>query len=346
MSQTQLDYDALYKLFDTVYGLGPASIDKLIKSHAKTIADLNDEKYYKTLKTPTKTYLKYYDELQERIPRNEIVLHGEKINGLINAAGDFYKIDIVGSFRRGEQYSGDIDVLFTLSSARNYHPTIEYVSWVTNILTTNGYLIKTLKNGPNVMNGIARMTPQSIARRLDVFFSPPDLYAFALLAKTGDINFNKSLRACVKEKNPDYSFSELGIRLKPDKLPVGDTNRFQTVDSILNFIGIGKRQPHEMVGHIPPGSCGRKEQSSSQSSSSLSRKNRRSRKRRIVPSRNGQSTQSNKARGETKQIERSVKGTGISPPKPPNLAYDSDATRLTPSPLTSNSSHDSDATYE
>ena len=318
MSKANAD---IYKRFDTVYGLGPESINTLIRSGAKTIADLNDTKFYKMLKLPTRTYLKYYDELQERIPRDEIVRHGEKINNLLNAAGTFYKIDIVGSFRRGREYSGDIDVLFTLSSVRNYNPNIEYISWVSNILSTNGYLINTLKKGSNVMNGIARLTPDGIARRLDVFFSPPELYAFALLAKTGDTQFNQSLRACIKEKNPNYSLSELGIRLKPNKTPVGDINQFQTVDSILKFIGVSKKQPHEMVGSI---SCTRSRQSSPLTASTKSRKRK---KRRVL---------SLSSDGSKRQAS----------PNPPNIAYDSDATRLTPSPLSQFSSHDSDATYE
>jgi hypothetical protein len=69
------------------------------------------------------------------------------------------------------------------------------------------------------------------------------------LAKTGDIVFNKSLRSCIKEKNPDYSFSELGIRVNGKN--IGNLNQFQSVDSILIFIGIGKRERREMVGYIP-----------------------------------------------------------------------------------------------
>lgn len=237
------------KLFDTVFGLGEVSIKKLIDKGAKTIDDLkNKPKFYNTLKQPTKDYLLYYDDLQERIPRDEVMRHKETIDRLV---GDFYRIDIVGSFRRGEQDCGDIDVLFT--TKQNYNSTIEYVSAVTTILSTNGYLIKTLKKGQKVMNGIAKLTPYSIARRVDLFFSPPELYAFALLTKTGDVVFNKSLRACIKEKNPDYSLSELGIRINGRN--IGNVNEFQSVDSILNFIGIGRREPHEMVGNIPAGSC-------------------------------------------------------------------------------------------
>ena len=309
-------------LFDTVFGLGDVSIKKLIDKGAKTIDDLkNKPKFYNTLKQPTKDYLLYYDDLQERIPRDEVMRHKETIDRLV---GDFYRIDIVGSFRRGEQDCGDIDVLFT--TKLNYNPNIEYVSAVTTLLSTNGYLIKTLKKGQKVMNGIAKLTPYSIARRVDLFFSPPELYAFALLTKTGDVVFNKSLRACIKEKNPDYSLSELGIRINGRN--IGNVNEFQSVDSILNFIGIGRREPHEMVGNIPAGSCietpslGIRTLSWSQGTPSL-----RSRTLSSRPTSLGSRKSSLGSRRVKKRKRESDDTTTISP-------------------LTQSTSYDSDATYD
>ena len=333
-----------HKLFDTVYGLGEVSINKLIDNGAKTINDLkNKPKFYNTLKQPTKDYLLYYDELQERIPRDEVMKHKETIARLVNAGGDFYRIDIVGSFRRGEQYCGDIDVLFT--TKLNYNPTIEYISAITTLLRTKGYLIKTLKKGHKVMNGIAKLTPYSSARRVDLFFSPPELYAFALLTKTGDVVFNKSLRACIKEKNPDYSLSELGIRIN-NGMNIGNVNEFQTVDSILNFIGIGRREPHEMVGNIPAGSCSI--QISSRTPSLRSR----------TPSLGIRTLSFSPGTPSLRSRTSKTPSLGIRTSKTPSLrsrsvkkrkreSDTSDDTATTISPLTQKTtSYDSDATYE
>ena len=303
-----------YKLFETVYGLGEVSINKLIDNGAKTIHDLKHKpKFYNTLKQPTKDYLLYYDELQERIPRDEVIRHKETIDRLVNAGGDFYRIDIVGSFRRGEQYCGDIDVLFT--TKLNYNPTLEYISAITSILSAHGYLIKTLKKGHKVMNGIAKLTPYSKARRVDLFFSAPDVYAFALLTKTGDVAFNKSLRACIKEKNPDYTLSELGIRMNGSN--IGKKNDFGSEDRILDYIGIvGRKEPEEMVGSV---SCKKRGEKRSGRESVLSGLTRRSGKtRRSVKKRKRESEVSVKLEGEASTV----------------------------STLTQTASRDSEATYE
>ena len=150
-----------FDLFNTVFGLGEVSIKKLIDNGATTIEDLYLSEYYDTLTLPTKKYLEHYDDLQKQIPRSEVVRHRDKIKGLMN---NVYKIDIVGSFRRGEAICGDIDVLFTTFSS--FDPGTNYIAHVTEILLRHGYLIETLKSGSKVMNGIARLSPRGIARRV------------------------------------------------------------------------------------------------------------------------------------------------------------------------------------
>jgi DNA polymerase/3'-5' exonuclease PolX len=113
------------------------------------------------------------------------------------------------------------------------------------------YLLETLVSGKSVMNAIIKYDSYP-ARRIDVFFSPPDLYPFALLAKTGDIPFNKSIRTCLKEKNEDFLLSDKGIRkvVNGKYETVVDPAKFPDEKSIFSFIGIQKREPGEMVGTI------------------------------------------------------------------------------------------------
>jgi hypothetical protein len=92
------------------------------------------------------------------------------------------------------------------------------------------------------------------ARRIDVFFSPPELYAFALLAKTGDTSFNKSIRTCIKEKkNNDYILSEKGIRIKVNNhyTHAVDPKDFPDVKSIFKYMDLPNRRPDQMVGYFP-----------------------------------------------------------------------------------------------
>jgi hypothetical protein len=295
---------------------------------------LYKKKHYDTLSVPTKKYLEHYDDLQKRIPREEVERHRDTIIDLI---GNSYKIDIVGSFRRGELFCGDIDVLFTTTTTSSHSSSeteTNHVEIITQILTTNGYLIETLKCGTKVMNGIARLKSTEVVRRVDLFFSPQELYAFALLLKTGDIHFNKSLRTCIKEKNPDYSLSERGIRFPDRRKMVGN---WRTEDSILDFIGIGRRLPHEMVGNIPAGSC----TSSKSSSKSSTRKRSKDSTQSFSPdpsiknrTKSVSRTQSFSPDQSIKSRTKSVSRTQSFSPDPPSL--NSRTKSESQSPLTGN----------
>ena len=236
------------KLFNTVYGIGPKShIPVLIKEGARTIEDLRSPKYSRLLPVSSNTYIKYYDDLQLKIPRSEIQQHEANIKRILPKHK--YKVDIVGSYRRGAETSGDLDVLVT--TKKEYSPETNYIRQITETFVASGLLLETLKIGQSTMNGIIKLGDNP-ARRIDVFFSPPELYPFALLAKTADANFNKSIRTCIKEKkNSDYILSEKGIRVKGSYSHAVDPQNFPDVGSIFDFIGLPHRKPHEMVGYFP-----------------------------------------------------------------------------------------------
>lgn len=237
------------KLFQTVFGIGKSYIPSLINEGARTINDLKSPRYANLLPESSKKYLKYYDDLQRKIPRNEMLQHEAHLKNLLR--NKKFKIDIVGSFRRGAETSGDLDVLFT--TKKEYFPTTNYINKITEALVTDDYLLDTLKIGQSTMNGIIKLGDYP-ARRIDVFFSPPELYAFALLAKTGDTSFNKSIRACIKEKkNKDYTLSEKGIRIRANNhyTHAVDPKEFPDVKSIFEFMDLPNKTPEQMVGYFP-----------------------------------------------------------------------------------------------
>jgi len=266
------------KLFHTVFGIGKSYIPSLINEGARTINDLKSPRYANLLPESSKKYLKYYDDLQRKIPRNEMLQHEAHLKQLLR--NKKFKIDIVGSFRRGADTSGDLDVLFTTTN--EFLPTTNYINKMTEALITGGYLLDTLKIGQSTMNGVIKMGDYP-ARRIDVFFSPPELYAFALLAKTGDTSFNKSIRACIKEKkNKDYILSEKGIRIRANNhyTHAVDPKEFPDVKSIFEFMDLPNRTPEQMVGYFPcmdeNSSFKTKRSRSSSSSRSKSRSSRSS----------------------------------------------------------------------
>lgn len=275
------DTDDAIKLFHTVFGIGKTYITTLINQGARTIKDLRYPRYFNLLPESSQKYLKYYNDLQLRIPRSEILQHEAHIKKLLR--NKKFKIDIVGSFRRGAEICGDLDVLFTTEN--EYFPATNYISIFTEAIMAENYLLDTLKYGKSTMNGIIKLGDHP-ARRIDVFFSPPELYAFALLAKTGDTSFNKSIRTCIKEKkNNDYILSERGIRIKVNNnyTHAVDPRDFPDVKSIFKYMDLPNRRPNQMVGYFPcindvdNNSKSSRKTKRSRSSSSSTRKRKRAR---------------------------------------------------------------------
>lgn len=59
-------------LFGEVWGIGPATALKLYDKGHRTVDDLNNED---SLTNAQKLGLKYFDDIKQRIPRKEVLLH-------------------------------------------------------------------------------------------------------------------------------------------------------------------------------------------------------------------------------------------------------------------------------
>ena len=101
-------------IFTNVYGIGPKKAKELVKKHnVSTIAELR-ERQDELLNDVQKKGLKYYEDILERIPRTEIVEYEKKLKKYINKIkGPNSQFEIVGSYRRGNKDSGDIDIIIT-----------------------------------------------------------------------------------------------------------------------------------------------------------------------------------------------------------------------------------------
>lgn len=68
-------------------------------------------------------FFRYFDDFEKKIPRAEIVEIEKILKKAIKELNSAYLITICGSYRRGKEESGDIDVLVThpdyISTAKN-----------------------------------------------------------------------------------------------------------------------------------------------------------------------------------------------------------------------------------
>ena len=95
-----------------IHGIGPKKAQELIEKGILTIQDLKESDI--KLNDIQKLGLEYYDEISQRIPREEI----QKFEIMFKNVFEKYaptksKFEIVGSYRRGKSSSGDIDIIIT-----------------------------------------------------------------------------------------------------------------------------------------------------------------------------------------------------------------------------------------
>ena len=107
-------------IFTNIYGIGPKKADELEKSGIKSINELihassNDATL---VNDKQKIGLKYYNDIMERIPRAEIAQFDKILKEQVTP-DTHLKYEIVGSYRRGAETSGDIDVIFTSTNSQS-----------------------------------------------------------------------------------------------------------------------------------------------------------------------------------------------------------------------------------
>jgi DNA polymerase lambda len=223
--------------FTQIYGVGPKKAADLVKAGYKTIADLRTalQQNPKLLNKNQQIGLRYYEELLERIPRAEMQDH-ERF--LFEHKPTDLTATIVGSYRRGNKDSGDIDVLLC-STAPNVGQIL--AAYVTT-LKTHGYLTEVLAQGDTKCLAICRL-PGQPSRRLDLLITPPDEYACAVLYFTGSDGFNVKMRQHALARGftlNEHALTHIALGKK-----VGGIRRERDIFAALK---LQWKEPHERTG--------------------------------------------------------------------------------------------------
>lgn len=194
-----------YRNLSKIYGIGPGKCKSLYEEHNITTIDELKKRlteFPKLLNSKQKIGLLYYEDLEQRIPRKEIDEFCELLDDICkNESHIIYSIN--GSYRRGLETSGDIDIL--LCSKTN----IKCKTYIVDQLKKSKILIEVLADGEKKLMGIARLNNNSIARRIDIIETTINEYPFAQLYFTGSGAFNVSMRQ--KAISLGYSLNEYGI---------------------------------------------------------------------------------------------------------------------------------------
>lgn len=217
-----------------VYGIGPKKAKDLVDQGITSIAQLRENQGL--LNDIQKVGLQYYEDILKRIPRSEIEDYKANFEKAFPKGTDG-KMEIVGSYRRGAQSSGDIDVIITSNSPR------VFTSFVDNLIKEK-IILYVLSRGPTKCLVVAKIPSSDTARRVDFLYTNPEEFPFAILYFTGSKIFNTVMRHIALEKG--YTMNEHGIyKMEAKKKGEKVQRTFTSEEDIFDFLGLEYKSPTE-----------------------------------------------------------------------------------------------------
>ena len=205
-----------------IYGVGPKKANDLINIYK--ISSINDlrmksEKDSSILTNSQKIGLQCYEDLLERIPRDEMLKHQKIIK----------KGEIVGSFRRKESSSGDIDVMLCMGIN-------EFNEFIDELIDKK-YIDYVLARGDKKMLAICSLNTSSKHRRIDLIRNTEEEYPFMKLYFTGSAKFNVAFRQHCLTKG--LSLNEHGF--------TPPVKGLKTEKDIFSYVGIEYVEPENRI---------------------------------------------------------------------------------------------------
>ncbi|XP_060533712.1 DNA polymerase beta-like [Cylas formicarius] len=204
------------KLLTRVSGIGPAKAAKLVDEGITSLEDLH--KHPEKLTHHQLIGLKYFEDFEKKIPRNEIEQIESQIKNQLEDIDPKFEVTICGSYRRGKSESGDIDALITHidynSSIIDKKHKNQVLKTIVDKLMQCHLITDTLSLGETKFMGTCQLNPSLPTRRLDIRFVPFDQYYCAVLYFTGSDLFNQNMRHHALEQGftlNEYTLRPLGL---------------------------------------------------------------------------------------------------------------------------------------
>ncbi|KAI2784841.1 hypothetical protein F4815DRAFT_138231 [Daldinia loculata] len=255
-------------LFLQIYGVGQIQAHKWVAQGFRTLDDLKNKA---DLNTNQKIGLEHFDDLNTRIPRQEVEALANCVKETAAAIDRNVELIIGGSYRRGADSSGDIDLIVTKKGTSSTSQLAPFLNQLVDTLSREGFLTVALAahhgsaddtddtdggskwHGCCVLPESAFPGPKSeyrpIWRRIDILLVPQTELGAALIYFTGNDIFNRSIRLLAQKKgmrlNQRGLFGNVlqgqgNIKVKEGTLLEGRDEK-----KIFEILGVRWREPHE-----------------------------------------------------------------------------------------------------
>jgi len=208
------------KLFQKIWGIGPEQARLIVNNNIFTIKELKNAVKNKKINLSDQQLigLKYYNDLNKKIPRIEIRYYTCIIKKLIE--NENIKIYNAGSYRSGKIYSGDIDLII---SYKNYDIN-KLKELFFNTFKKEDIIVETLSSGIQKSIYIIKIQKKfndcidknniniKYYRKIDVAFVEEKYLPWYLLYFGSSREFSKKIRNIASKLG--YKLNEKGIYYK------------------------------------------------------------------------------------------------------------------------------------
>ena len=249
------------KLLEGVTGIGPVKSKKLVADgytlqRLRDMFSQNDPSLSSVLTHHQILGIKYYQELSNRIPYDEITKVDEYLHKTVNMVNKShfqegqFKHQICGSYRRQAPTSGDIDVLFYNSLGSEEQDEVFFLKMMKMLITTN-FLKDHLTDPEKVTTkymGFCRLPRKRISRRIDMRCIKLSSLPAAQLYFTGSGDFNKNMRTFALKKG--YTINEYGIYKLTASKEKGTQVRVDTEADIFKVLGLDYIEPKDRLSTV------------------------------------------------------------------------------------------------
>jgi DNA polymerase lambda/DNA polymerase IV len=264
--------DQVLETFLKIYDVGTSRANKWISQGFRTLDDLREKA---DLTTNQLIGIERYDDLNTRIPRDEITALFAYVRRETAQLDPDVELLVGGSYRRGSDNSGDMDIIVTRKGTTSPGDLVPFLEELVAILTRKGFLVATLaalhgsrpgKDGPgSKWHGCCVLPQEStstagdgdstapprrqIWRRIDFLLVPESQYGAALVYFTGNDIFNRSMRLLASRKgmrlNQRGLYKEVMRGKNRVKVTEGELLEGRDEKRIFELLGVKWREPSE-----------------------------------------------------------------------------------------------------
>ena len=221
-----------------IYGIGPKKAKELVSQGITSVEMLRANQ--NKLNDTQKVGLKYYEDILKRLPRAEIDQYANIFTTEFNkVATPDSRFEIVGSYRRGLESSGDIDVIITSNQAQVFTNFV-------NELIAQKIIIEVLSRGPTKSLVITKIPSSDVFRRVDFLYTTPEEYPFSVLYFTGSKMFNTVMRGHALKQG--LTMNEHGLYKMDDKKKGEKVSHvFRDEQDIFDYLHLQYKSPKERI---------------------------------------------------------------------------------------------------